>query len=122
MDNINPKTEGYQRQDIDLVVDVLIKDLEVLGEDKDELKYWNSILEFMDSAQKDELASSLAVEKAKILKAKYNGNVPQEEELKFRNLTSFLVNRKREVETKERERQDAQKVQELREEIAKMNP
>ena len=122
MDNINPKTEGYQRQDIDLVVDVLIKDLKVLGEDKDELEYWNSILEFMDSAQKDELASSLAVEKAKILKAKYNGNVPQEEELKFRNLTSFLVNRKREVETKERERQDAQKVQELREEIAKMNP
>src|SRR3989344_1813126 len=122
MDNINPKTEGYQRQDIDLVVDVLIKDLEVLGEDKDELEYWHSILEYMDSSQKDELASSLAVEKAKILKAKYNGNVPQEEELKFRNLTSFLVNRKRETETKEREKQDAQKVQELREEIAKINP
>ena len=97
MDNINPKTEGYRRQDIDLVVDVLIKDLEVLGEDKDELEYWNSILEFMDSGQKDELASSLAVEKAKILKAKYNGNVPQEEELKLRNLTSFLVNRKRKL-------------------------
>lgn len=122
MDNINSKIEEYQKQDIDLVIDVLIKDLEVLGEDKDELEYWQSILEFMDPGQKDELASGLAVEKAKILKAKYNGNVPQEEESKLKNLTSFLVGRKREVETKERERQDAQKVQELRKEIAKMNP
>lgn len=122
MDNINPKIEEYQKQDIDLVIDVLIKDLEVLGEDKDELEYWQSILEFMDSGQKDELASSLAVEKAKILKAKYKGIVPPEEESKFKNLISFLVGRKREAETRERERQDAQKVQELRKEITKMNP
>lgn len=122
MDNVNSKIEEYQKKDMDLVIDVLIKDLGVLGEDKDELEYWTSILEFIDSGQKDELASSLAVEKAKILKAKYGGNVPEEEENKLKNLTSFLVGRKRDAETKERERQDAQKIQELREEISKMSP
>lgn len=117
MENIT--TENTDNN-IDLVISVLIKDLELLGEDKDELEYWQSILEYMEPGQKDELAFSLAVEKAKLLKVRYK-ELPPNEELKLKNLTSFLVGRKQDAEKLEREKQDAQKIQELKDEIAKMS-
>jgi len=41
----------------------LIKELVALGEDKDELTYWQSIFEFLDEKDKDDMLEMLKNEK-----------------------------------------------------------
>ena len=57
-----------KKNSMDIAINTLLTDLENLGEDKDEMEFWRSILEFMTSEQKNELAASLEEEKAKLLK------------------------------------------------------
>jgi len=111
----------YNDQDIDNIIDTVSKDLIALGEDKDELEYWHSILNYIDLKQKYELAHSLVMEKTKILKVRSAGVIPTDEATVLHNLTIFLENGKRSVERKEQEKDDAMKAEELLKTISKID-
>jgi len=55
-------------EDLDIKIGGLITNLEQLGEDKDELDYWRSIVEYMSSEQKEELTASLETEQQELTK------------------------------------------------------
>jgi hypothetical protein len=48
--------------------DELVKDLTALGEDKDELAYWQTIFEFLTETDKDDMLTILKNEKEELSK------------------------------------------------------
>ncbi|MBI5153029.1 MAG: hypothetical protein HZA36_01010 [Parcubacteria group bacterium] len=93
-------------------INALLTDLENLGEDKDELEYWRSILEYMEPEQHEELRASLEKEKLELLRV--GGKELTEEEKDILKKDSVLLSTiKQQDEAREKQEEQLYKEKEI---------